>query len=129
MLSLLIGFGIGFALGGRDPEPQDVAADLRADLVAAAGSLEVAEIEYQESVSEGEVTRRAEYEGALGAIDSSRSTYREVEPAIAALVSDRADEISALYDQCASAMRERADATEVTGCLTELRELLKGETQ
>jgi hypothetical protein len=127
-LSLLMGFGIGLGVGGRDPAPADVASDLRSDLVAAAGSLEVAQIEYAESVSDGEITRRAEYDGALDAIDSSQSRYRQVKPAINALVPARADEISNRYDECSSAMHERADPREVTDCLAELRALVKGES-
>jgi hypothetical protein len=128
LISLLIGFVIGLAVGGRDPSPADVASDLRADLVAAAGSLEVAEIEYAESVSDGEITRRAEYDGALDAIESSRSRYQEVAPAIESLAEERAEEIGNRYDECSSAMQERAEPQEVTDCLTELRDLLKGET-
>ena len=128
IVSLLIGFGIGLAVGGGDPAPADVATDLRSDLVAAAGSLEVAEIEYAESVSNGDITRQAEYDGALDAIDSSKSRYQEVEPAIESLVPARADEISDRYDECSTAMRERTDPGEVTECLTQLRDLLKGES-
>jgi hypothetical protein len=127
LVSLLIGFGIGLGVGSRDPDPTEVASDLRADLVAAAGSLEVAEIEYTESVADGEITRQAEYEGALGAIESSEARYRQVAPALEALVPSRSDEIDALFDECGRAMRERVDPAEVTECLGELRDLLKGE--
>ena len=127
-VALLIGLGIGLAVGGRDPEPADVAGDLRADLVAAMGSLEVAEIEYTESVSNGEVVRQAEYEGALGAIDSSESRYREVAPAIESLVPSRAQEIEDLYGECSNAMRERVDPAELRECLDELRALLEGRS-
>lgn len=127
LISLLIGFGIGFAIGGRDPGPAAVATDLRSDLVAVAGSVEVAEIEYAESVSNGEITRQAEYDGALGAIESSESRYQEVEPVLQALAPSRAEQIDALYDECSSAMRATAPPTDVTECLNELRDLLNGE--
>jgi hypothetical protein len=127
LVTLLIGLLIGLAIGGGDPDPAAVAEDLRADLVAAAGSLEVAEIEYAESVSDGEITRQAEYEGALGAIESSETRYQEVAPAIESLVPSRADEISALYAECSSAMDERTDPDQVTACLNDLRDLLEGE--
>jgi hypothetical protein len=128
IVCLLIGTGIGFAFGGREPDPRELAGDLRADLVASAGSLEVAEIEYSESVSGGEITRQAEYDGALGAIESSEARYQEVAPAIESVVPTRSEEIGALYDDCASAMRERVDPPEVTQCLVELRDLLKGKS-
>ncbi|MFN2389409.1 MAG: hypothetical protein ABR575_07385 [Actinomycetota bacterium] len=125
---LLIGTGIGIAIGNREPSAPEVAADLRADLISAAGSLEVAEIEYTESVSDGEITREAEYDGALGAIESSRTIYSDVAPVLGALAPSRSEEIEALYDDCSSAMRARSDASDVTECLTELSNLLKGET-
>jgi hypothetical protein len=128
LVCTLIGFGIGLAVGGRDPSPVALAEDLHSDLVAAAGSLEVAEIEYSESVSNGAVTRQAEYDGALAAIESSESRYQEVEPALQSLDPSRADEISGLYDECSSAMQETAEPTDVTECLKVLRDLLKGET-
>jgi hypothetical protein len=128
LVSLLVGFAIGLGVGGRDPAPAEVASGLRSDLVAAVGSLEVAEIEYAESVSDGEIASQTEYDGALDAIDSSESRYREVEPAIESLVPARAEEIGNRYDECSSAMRERADPPEVTECLTGLGELLKGKS-
>lgn len=126
LVSLTIGFGIGLGIGSRDLDPSAVADDLRADLVAAAGSLEVAEIEYSESVSDGEITRRAEYDGSLGAIDSSKTRYQEVKPALESLVPSRVDRIGELYEECSSAMRDRADAAEVSECLDELRNWLEG---
>ena len=128
LVCMLVGLGAGLAIGSREPNPAEVAADLHAVLISAAGSLEVAEIEYAESVSDGEITRQAEYDGALGAIDSSRALYRGVAPALDALALSRAEEIEVLYDECSRAMRARSDTDEVTGCLTELGNLLKGES-
>jgi hypothetical protein len=124
----VIGFGIGLAVSGREMSPAAVAEDFRSDLVAVAGSLEVAEIEYSESVSNGTVTRQAEYDGALAALESSESRYQDVEPALQSLDPFRADEISGLYDECSSAMHEKAEPTDVTECLKELRDLLRGDT-
>lgn len=124
---LLVGSAVGLALGGRPPDPEEVARDLRSDLVAAAGSLEVAEIEYAESVSGGEVTREAEYEGALDAIASSQARYEEVAPAVASVAPSRAEEIAVLYDQCEGLMRDRARPRVVGPCFDDLRGLLTGE--
>jgi hypothetical protein len=128
VIGLLIGIGAGIGIGSRDPDPADVADDLRSDLVAATGSLEVAEIEYAESVSDGEIVRQAEYDGALGALESSESRYREVAPAIESLVPTRAQVIEDLYSECSNAMRERVSSVELTECLDRLRGLLEGET-
>ena len=128
VVGLLIGLGSGLALCSREPAPAEVAGDLRADLAAAAGSLEVAEVEYTESISDGEITKQAEFDGAISAIESSEARYREVAPLIASLIPSRGDEIDALYEECARAMRDHADPGEVTECLDGLRDLLKGET-
>ena len=124
---LLIGLGIGYALGDKEPDPTEVADGVQAELVAAAGSLEVAQIEYEESVSDGEVTRRAEYEGAVGAVESSERRFKSVAPAVETLAPDRAAEIEALYDECSDRMSDRADAPKVMQCLEELRALLEGD--
>lgn len=127
-VGLLIGFGIGFAIGDKDPDPTEVADGVRAELVAAAGSLEVAQIEYEESVSDGEVTRQAEYEGAIGAVESSEARFEGVAAAVEALAPERAAEIEVLYEECADDMSDRVDSSEVARCLDELRVLLEGET-
>ena len=124
---MLVGMGIGFALANREPQPAEVAADLRAEMLAAAGSLEVAEIEYAESVSEGDIARRSEYEGALDALASSEARYRGAAPAIEAVAPGAAGDIEGLYDECAREMRDRADPEEVSQCLGDLRGLLEGD--
>ena len=123
-VSLAIGIGIGVLLGSDGLDPADAAAQVRSELISAAGSLEVAAVEYEESVSDGEVTRRAEYEGSLDALASSEDRYGGVAPALETLASTRADSISSAYDRCGNLMADLADPNEVGACLTDLRDLL-----
>jgi hypothetical protein len=116
--------GIGLLLGGEETDPQTAAADIRSALIEAAGSLEVAAVEYEESVQNGEVTRRTEYEGALAALESSRTRYEEVAPALEVLAPERADEVGAGFDLCEELITELADSTEVKDCLATLDEAL-----
>ena len=125
--TLVIGVGIGLSIGTRDPSPSEISEMLKSDLISAAGSLEVAEVEYRESVAAGEVTNETEYEGALAALESSRERFESLEPALESLFPSRSEDIAAEYDGCDSAMRSRAPASDVATCLEELRDLLQGE--
>jgi hypothetical protein len=95
--------------------------------LSAAGSLEVASIEYEEAVDAGDVESRPEYEGALDALDSSLSTYeQDARPALRLLAPATAEDLDVLYDRCGELMTTQAEATEVGACLTELEDRLKG---
>jgi hypothetical protein len=123
---VLVGLGAGLALGGGDPAPADAAQAIEAELSSAAGSLEVAAVEYRESVAGGEVLKEAEYEGAKAALASSQSRYAEIRPALSALPVSL-EPIDELYDQIESSMESRDDPETVTSALEELEELLQGE--
>lgn len=123
-VSLAIGLGIGVLIGDDELDPGAAAAQVRSELISAAGSLEVAAVEYEESVSDGEVTRRAEYEGALDALASSEDRYGDVAPALETLAPARADDISSAYVRCGDLMADLADPSEVGGCLSDLGNLL-----
>lgn len=126
---LLIGMVAGLVLGSDDPDPNETASAIRATLAAAAGSLEVAQIEYREAVSDGGVERRTEYEGSLDALDSSRSNYRTVRPALETLVPSLVQEVDDLYQRCTSLMKAPSDVPDVSACLVRLGELLKGTAE
>jgi hypothetical protein len=126
VVGLLIGLGLGFALGGEDFDAADAATEIRGTLSAAAGSLEVASIEYSEAVEGGEVVAEAEYRGAVDAVESSRSQYEEVEPAVEGIAPGVATEISDSYDEVERLMSDVADEEEVAAALAELEELLAG---
>ena len=127
VLSLLVGLGIGVLIGGDETSPAESASEIKSALVSAAGSLEVAAVEYEESVADGEVTRQQEYDGAIGAFESSRSQYDEVAPALEALAPDRAGEITGLYGECENLIDDLTDADQVGTCLNDLGRLLSGE--
>src|SRR5687768_13882348 len=85
---LLVG-AAGFAIGAAiviallpegEPSAADRAAAARSELIAAEGGLEIVQIEYAESVEDGEVVAEAEYEGALSALRRSRERYDDARP-------------------------------------------------
>ena len=121
----LIGLLGGFLLRS-DPAPEEVAAEVETELAAAAGSLEVVAIEYEESVVDGAVAKDAEYRGARAALDSSRARYDEVAGAVEALAPDRAAAIAAAYEDADAQMHDLVAADELMATLTELEELLRG---
>jgi hypothetical protein len=126
VVGLLIGLALGFALGGQEFDAADAAEEIRGTLSAAAGSLEVAGIEYAEAVEGGEVQAEAEYRGATDAVESSRSQYAEVEAAVEGIAPGVAGEITDQYDEIEGLMSDLADEQEVDQALGELEELLSG---
>jgi hypothetical protein len=124
---VLVGLITGLALGSSDPDPEEAGREIKAALVSAAGSLEVAAIEYEESVADGEVTRETEYEGALSALDSSRARYDDVRPVLVSLFPSQVEPIDDLYGEIEQLMRSRSDPTEVNAAIQELESILKGE--
>ncbi|MFN2488779.1 MAG: hypothetical protein ABR529_03370 [Actinomycetota bacterium] len=127
-LGLLLGVALGLAVAGSDdPDVSAAAAEARTRLTEAAGLLEVAEVEYQESVADGEVTQEAEYEGALRALERSRSRYLQARPGLIALAPQVADDLDARYGDLALNMEERAPEQGVSEAAAELIELLRGD--
>jgi hypothetical protein len=123
-----VGLVIGLALGSSDPDPEEAGREIKTELVSAAGSLEVAAIEYVESVSsDGEVTKEAEYEGALSALNSSRARYDDVRGILVSLFPSQVKPIDELYGKIEQLMRSRRAPTQVTAALQELQSVLKGE--
>lgn len=124
---LLVGLVAGLILGRSEPAPSDSVPAIRTGLIAAAGSLDVAIIEYTEAVPADVVTRDAEYEGALDAVASGRARYEEVRGGLVALAPERAEAIDALFDEVEALMERPAPAPEVEPVLAQLLALLKGE--
>ena len=123
---MLVGLGIGLAVGTKDPDPNEVAASIRATLAAAGGSIEVAAIEYEEAVVDGAVEREAEYEGSLAALSSSNSRYQEVRDPLASLAPAVAEEIDSSYTRCRDLMERKVEVERVSECLGELELMLVG---
>ena len=99
---------------------------MRAALVSAAGSLEVAVIEYDEAVGPAGLENEAEYEGARDALASSRARYGNVRPALEALVPSEMARLDELYDRCSDLIEEIAASSEVEECAGELTAALEG---
>lgn len=125
---LLVGLLAGLILGSDEPDPTTAAHEIRSTLAAAAGSLEVAAIEYEESVADGAVVREPEYEGALGALESSRQRFSEVRAALVSLFPDQVEPIEDLYDAIERGMTAHVDAAEISADVDRLIALLEGRT-
>lgn len=128
VVGVLVGFLGGYLMGDKPPEPTDSISAIKTSLLSASGSLDVASVEYRESVVSGTVERPREYEGALGAVRSSREQFTEVRGALTSLGVERVDAIDDLYDEIEAAMEARADVDEVEEALSELRALLEAES-
>jgi hypothetical protein len=124
---ILCGLLVGLALGSSDPDPVAAAQEVKASLLSAAGSVEVAVIEYEEAVGDGGIESQSEYDGAVDALESSRAAYAEVRPALAALAPGAAADLDELYDRCGALMEDQASPTEVETCAADLTAALKGD--
>jgi hypothetical protein len=127
VLGILCGLLIGLAIGSQDPDPLEAGQEVRAGLLSASGSLEVAVIEYEEAVGPEGVESEAEYDGARDAVASSRARYAEVRPALAAIVPGLAERIDELYDRCSALVEDVAAVAEVDECAGELTEVLEAQ--
>src|SRR5687767_9345734 len=99
----LLVVGAGLLIGGLivwavlpegEPSPAERAAQVRSELIAAEGALEIVAIEYAESVRNGKIVAQAEYDGAKAALARSRARYESVR---ADLLPDDAAEIESAY--------------------------------
>jgi hypothetical protein len=127
LAALLVGIGIGLLLGNEEPNAAEGVRLVQQELTSAAAGLEVAGIEYEEAVDDGEVVNDTEYQGALDALESSRRRFESVQRPLATLASSLAEEIEAAYDDAQGAMESKAATEEVQGILDGLAELLKGD--
>lgn len=126
LVGLLLGLLVGWGLLRPDPDPAEVLGEVRASLASAAATLEVVGIEYAESVEDGEVVASPEFRGAGDALASSRSSYAEARPAVAAINAETASAIDAAYDELEDDMDAGVDEEEVSATVEELREMLTG---
>ena len=123
---LLIGLLMGLLAGREEFDPAESGEVINATLSSAAGSLDVAAVEYAESVAKGEVTNQAEFDGALAAVSSSRAKFSEVRPALETVFSRQIAAIEGLYDEADGSMRSHERPQTVTSLLLRLQRLLKG---
>ncbi len=129
LAGLVVGLVTGLVVARSEPDPREAGEEIKATLVSAAGSLEVAAIEYEESVAGGAILKEAEYEGALSALDNSRTRYDEVRPVLASLFPTQVEPIDELYGEAEVLMRSRSEVAKVRSVLLELESVLKGEAR
>lgn len=120
IVGLLAGLLLGTLLSS-DPEPAEAVRAVRADLASAASLLEVASVEYEESVSGGEVVSEQEFEGAKDAIARSRELAESAVPALRVLAPSAADAVIEGYDQVEALMAQPAEPSDVNAALDDLR--------
>ena len=126
ILGLLVGLATGYLVGDKPPDPSDSVAAIRTTLITASGSLDVAAVESRESVVDGQIERAQEYEGALGAVRSSRAKFEEVRGALKSLFPNEVEPIDELYENLQQRMEAKAPTEEVEGIVEELRATLEG---
>jgi hypothetical protein len=127
ILGAVAGLILGWAIWGRaEPDPVEAAMEIRSSLASAAGTLEVVEVEYSESVEDGDVVSTPEYEGARDALARSRARYREVAAAVSALTPEGARRIEELYAELERSVDGPVPEEAVSELVTELREALDG---
>ena len=122
-MGLVIGLGAGILLR-PGPDPVAAARDLSADLDGAAGLLEVAQVEYEESVSGSRVTNPREYRAARAALSRSRNRFGDARPALEALSDPAAAAIAVGYDRMQALMDAPAPPARVAAALRRLVRLL-----
>jgi hypothetical protein len=128
LIGLVVGAGAALAFSARrGPDTAAVVAAARAALLEARGTLEVAAIEYRESVRGTQIVRRSEYRGARAALERSRRSYLRARPALRALAAPTASKIDRTYDRLDRMMRATAPPQQVTITIARLGAAL-GET-
>ena len=121
---LIIGLLVGWGILRPEPEPAEAVRQVRASLVSAAGTLEVVEVEYVESVRGGRIVATPEFQGARAALRSSRERYLEAREAVAATAPDAASAIDAAYEELERLVERRAPPREVSERTRTLRGML-----
>ena len=121
---LIVGLLVGWGVLRPDPDPVQAIRQVRASLASAAGTLEVVEVEYAESVRDGQIVATPEFQGARAALTSSRERYLEVRGGVAAVSQDAASSIDAAYAELQRLFERRAPATEVSNLAGNLRQML-----
>jgi hypothetical protein len=119
---------IGVALAtvfANEPDARDLVEEMRASLAGAGGVLEVVEVEYEESVEDGEVVAEPEYRGARAALDRSRERYDEGAETLAAFSPAAAREIEESYERIDDLMADVESPEAIAAEIRSLTELLE----
>ncbi len=126
VVGLAIGLGAGLLIPSGGSDPVEVLRVVKQDLAGAASVLEVLQVEYRESVHDGDVVSEAEYRGSLDALARSRARFAEVRSTVEAINPDVATRAERAYADLEDLMREHADADDVSDAASELADLLTG---
>ena len=107
VVTLLAGFGVGYAVFGTRPPDLAAAAEVVQErLSEARGLLEVAAIEYREGAPDGSIASQPEYDAALDATARARDAIELVDAPLRALAPERAAALDAGLDEIEALMGE-----------------------
>ena len=125
---ILIGTGLGLALGGGDDgrDPLTGVRDARSSLQRAAEVLDIVTVEYAEGVENGRVVSGPEYQGARRAIERSRELYADARPVLAYVDAEEATRIDHAYRELAGEAAARAPEQELESSARSLARTLSG---
>jgi hypothetical protein len=112
---ILIGVGVGLALGGGDDESDPLAGvrDARGSLQRSASVLDIVTVEYAEGVQDGRVVSAPEYQGARRAIARSRELYADARPVLVYVDAELATRIDDAFQRLAQEASARVPEEEL----------------
>lgn len=127
--ALVVGLLLGMAMfGGEQTSQSDVVSDVKLALSGARANLDVAKVEYRESVQAGRVVRAPEYRGALAALSRSRSRINEVREVLDLIPYQSSANFNTKYDEIGKSMRLKADPSNVDRQIDELSRAIRGSS-
>jgi hypothetical protein len=129
LAGVLVGLGIGYAIGDDEADPEELVLQVRDDLRGVAALLDVAAVEYEESVSGGRVVSRQEYEGARSAVARARRRYEPAGQVLEGLGHEAGTSIEEGFDELRRLMEEPASPEQVGREIERLVALLEGSSE
>jgi hypothetical protein len=125
LAGLLVGLLTGYALRSA-PDPATAIEETRTALLGAAATLEIVGVEYAESVEDGRIVARPEYDAALSALSSSRERYAEAAEVVAVVSPVSARAIEDGYGRLERMIRGLADEDDLRAAAESLGDTLAG---
>jgi hypothetical protein len=123
---LAVGVLVGLVVGSNEPDPEAAAQSIRSDMQAAASTLDIVPIEYDEGVEDGEVVSEREYGAARDAVQRSREQFQPATDVLSLFATDVVGDIEAGYNDLVEAIDAVEDPDDVERRAEALADLLTG---